>query len=85
MNCKANGIVELWKQAIARTPWCKGIYMAGFERICEMGDDDGNDGRKDKISKDEEVNKQLKHIWRVMGEKEVRVHVDLEGVWDEEE
>ncbi|KAF7856168.1 uncharacterized protein EAF02_011427 [Botrytis sinoallii] len=30
MNRKANGIVELWKQAIARTPWCKGVYMVGF-------------------------------------------------------
>ncbi|TGO45671.1 hypothetical protein BCON_0374g00060 [Botryotinia convoluta] len=85
MNRKANGIVELWKQAIARTPWCKGIYMVGFENICGIGDNDGNGETKNKISRDEEVNKQLKNIWRVMGEKEIRVHVDLEGVWDEEE
>ncbi|KAF7948830.1 hypothetical protein EAE96_008014 [Botrytis aclada] len=87
MNRKANGMVELWKQAVARTPWCKGIYMVGFERLCGMGGNKCNDERKNrvKIRRDEEVYKQLKNLWRVMGEKEVRVHVDLEGVWDEEE
>ncbi|KAF7902036.1 uncharacterized protein EAF01_007334 [Botrytis porri] len=85
MNRKANRMVELWKQAVAKTPWCKRIYMVGFERLCGTSGNDGDDERKNRINRDEEVNKQLKSIWRVMGEKEIRVHVDLEGVWDEEE
>lgn len=82
---KAKGVIELWKQAIARTPWCKGVYMVGFERICGVGDQDGEAEMERGLEGDEEVNRQLKNIWRVMGEKEIRVHVDLEGVWDEDE
>lgn len=49
--------------------------MLGFELISRIG------GVEDK---GEETEAQLRSIWRVMGEKEVRVHVDLERVWDED-
>jgi hypothetical protein len=35
--------------------------------------------------RDEGIERELKEIWKVMGEKGVRVHVDLEDVWDEDE
>ncbi|KAI9646064.1 hypothetical protein NHQ30_005502 [Ciborinia camelliae] len=76
---KAKAMIEIWKQAIAKVPWCKGIYMLGFQLLCGM------EGKGEEEERDEEVERQLKNIWRVMGEKEVRVHVDLEGVWDAEE
>ncbi|KAF7879172.1 hypothetical protein EAF04_000371 [Stromatinia cepivora] len=92
-NQEEQRMLELWKQAIARIPWCKNIYMFGFERLYEIycGDENENEEkgkekekeRKEKIIK--EIHTQLKNIWRVMGEKEIRVHVDLEGVWDAEE
>ncbi|PQE02994.1 duf1740 domain containing protein [Rutstroemia sp. NJR-2017a BVV2] len=34
--------------------------------------------------RDEGMERELKEVWRVMGEKGVRVHVDLEDVWDED-
>lgn len=72
---KAKSTIEIWKLAIAKAPWCKQIYMLGFELISRIG------GVEDK---GEETEAQLRSIWRVMGEKEVRVHVDLERVWDED-
>ncbi|APA10617.1 hypothetical protein SS1G_12552 [Sclerotinia sclerotiorum 1980 UF-70] len=98
-NQKAKGTLELWKQAIARLPWLKSIYTLGFERICEIYCEDEDDDAEENVKKvmekgrgkgekakiDSEITTQLKNIWRVTGEKEIRVHVDLEGLWDAEE
>ncbi|KAG4027576.1 hypothetical protein MFRU_029g00990 [Monilinia fructicola] len=88
---KARGMVEVWKQAIAKVPWCKGIYMVGFEMLTkdggsgsDAGDDRANEHERGE-QRNEEIERQLKHIWRVMGEKEIRLHVDLEGAWDAED
>ncbi|KAB8297244.1 hypothetical protein EYC80_002611 [Monilinia laxa] len=88
---KAKGMLELWKQAIAKIPWCKSIYMLGFEMLTKDDDSSSDTGenRATENERDEqrteEIERQLQHIWRVMGEKEIRVHIDLEGVWDAEE
>ncbi|QSZ34898.1 hypothetical protein DSL72_007759 [Monilinia vaccinii-corymbosi] len=82
---KAKGMLEIWKQAIAKVPWCKGIYMSGFQILVAAGDGLGEGESGGGSGRDEEVDRQLKNVWRVMGEKEVRVHVDLERVWDVED
>ncbi|ESZ92996.1 hypothetical protein SBOR_6617 [Sclerotinia borealis F-4128] len=83
---RAKATIEIWKQAISKVPWCKEIYMQGFESICKTRGEGEGEGEVEVAGKrDEEIDRQLKNIWRVMGEKELRVHVDLEGVWDAED
>ncbi|KAM3070323.1 hypothetical protein ACMFMG_010155 [Clarireedia jacksonii] len=116
---KRKKLLGIFKSAITHAPWCKEIYIAGFEAVCcsrnENADADadatknqeqGRSGsgsakpREKAIEKwedrsiptkamtrkregsDEGLERELKEIWRVLGEKGVRVHVDLEELWD---
>ncbi|PQE16021.1 duf1740 domain containing protein [Rutstroemia sp. NJR-2017a WRK4] len=97
---KRGKLLAVLKSAITRTPWCKEIYVEGVEGVVlgggkrkaneELGS--SRKGREKAVEKwdghakgmDEGIEKELKDIWRVMGEKGVRVHVDLEDLWDEE-
>ncbi|CAD6456447.1 172c38b2-e7cc-4812-acfc-69185e554c38-CDS [Sclerotinia trifoliorum] len=67
--------------------YCQDEYEYEYEN--EDGEKNVNrvkaNGRGKKPKIDSEITAQLKNVWRVMGEKEIRVHVDLEGVWDAEE
>jgi hypothetical protein len=59
---------EVWFRALKACPWAKELYIFGFE--CLRG--------SDLVEFDE-----LKGTWRVMGEKELRVHVDLEDAFED--
>jgi hypothetical protein len=58
---------DIWYRALRACPWAKELYMSGFELISEEDIGFG----------------ELKGTWKVMGEKELRVHVDLEDRFDE--
>jgi len=64
-------IQDVWKKAITSCPWCKEVYLIGFEVLA---------GTR-KMDRAEEQD--MRGIWRVLGEKELRVHVDLEEVWED--
>ncbi|PQE13191.1 hypothetical protein CJF30_00003107 [Rutstroemia sp. NJR-2017a BBW] len=97
---KQKKLLGVLKSAITRVPWCKEIYVAGVEGVMlgdgkrdESEEQGSNRKTREKAvekwdrqerRRDEGVEKELKDIWRVTGEKGVRVHVDLEDWWDEE-
>ncbi|TVY82315.1 Protein NRDE2-like protein [Lachnellula suecica] len=58
---------DIWYRALRACPWAKELYIFGFEKL--------SGGL---VSFEE-----LKRTWRVMGEKELRVHVDLEDSFEE--
>jgi hypothetical protein len=58
---------EVWYRALKACPWPKQLYLTGFENL-GMG---------------EMEFRELRSTWRVMGEKELRVHVDLEERFEE--
>ncbi|KAK0124494.1 hypothetical protein ONS95_009444 [Cadophora gregata] len=69
-KAKANSKVkDIWFRALRACPWSKELYVLGME---ELGD--GESG----VTYEE-----LRGTWRVMGEKECRVHVDLEDAFEE--
>jgi hypothetical protein len=93
---KRRKMLAVLKSAITHTPWCKEIYISGLEGVvCSAGAEQGGGGkgREKAIEKwegkgrergNEGLERELKEVWRVMGEKGVRVHIDLEDVWDRE-
>ncbi|PVH87003.1 DUF1740-domain-containing protein [Cadophora sp. DSE1049] len=69
-NSKAK---DIWFRALRACPWSKELYVLGMEELgAAYGD--GESG----VTYEE-----LKGTWRVMGEKECRVHVDLEDAFEE--
>ena len=58
---------EIWLRGLRACPWCKELFLTGFEVSVEMrlGMEAGRE------------------VWRVMGEKELRVCVDLEESFEE--
>jgi len=64
-------VQEVWERAISSCPWCKEVYLVGFEVLAGMG----------KLERAEE--QEMRGVWRILGEKELRVHVDLEEVWED--
>jgi hypothetical protein len=68
-NGKSKGLTkDIWYRALRACPWTKELYVLGFELL---GEDAGMDFRE------------LRSTWRVMGEKELRVHVDLEEEFED--
>jgi hypothetical protein len=58
---------EVWYRALKACPWSKQLYLTGFENL-GVGEMEFGE---------------LRSTWRVMGEKELRVHVDLEERFEE--
>lgn len=58
---------ELWYRALRACPWVKELYVLGFEKLRARG----------------MGFREMKSSWRVMGEKELRVHVDLEDKFED--
>lgn len=68
-NTKGKGITkEIWYRALRACPWAKELYILGFEIF----------GGSIELEF-----KELRGAWRVMGEKELRVHVDLEDEFED--
>lgn len=68
-NSKLNGLAkDIWYRALRACPWTKELYVLGFELL---GGDAGMDFRE------------LRSTWKIMGEKELRVHVDLEEEFED--
>ncbi|KUJ21119.1 DUF1740-domain-containing protein [Mollisia scopiformis] len=53
---------DIWYRALRACPWAKELYILGFEMLGESG-----------LEFEE-----LRGTWKVMGEKDLRVHVDLD-------
>ncbi|KAH7418399.1 NRDE-2, necessary for RNA interference-domain-containing protein [Cadophora sp. MPI-SDFR-AT-0126] len=64
---------DVWFRALRACPWAKELYVLGMEEL-GAGYADGKSG----VTYEE-----LRGTWRVMGEKECRVHVDLEDAFEE--
>lgn len=59
---------DIWYRALRACPWAKELYVVGFEIL----------------GKDADIEfEELRSTWRVMGEKELRVHVDLEDEFED--
>ncbi|KAL5326754.1 hypothetical protein ACEPPN_004443 [Leptodophora sp. 'Broadleaf-Isolate-01'] len=65
---------DVWFRGLRACPWAKELYVLGFQELGGGGAEDGSRG----VSYEE-----LRGTWRVMGEKELRVHVDLEDAFEE--
>lgn len=64
---------EAWFRALRACPWSKELFVVGFEGMGGSASASGNGlGFKE-----------LRSTWRVMGEKELRIHVDLEERFEE--
>lgn len=57
----------MWYRGLRACPWAKELYVTGFEML-----EEGEVGFEE-----------LRGTWKVMGEKELRVHVDLEEEFEE--
>ncbi|KAL2074595.1 hypothetical protein VTL71DRAFT_8373 [Oculimacula yallundae] len=67
---------DVWYRALRACPWAKELYVLGMEVLGGAeGEDDGAGGG---VGYEE-----LRGTWRVMAEKELRVHVDLEDAFEE--
>jgi hypothetical protein len=65
---------DLWYRALRDCPWSKELYILGLENLRANG----------LFGKAEEVEfREMKSAWRVMGEKGLRVHVDLEDRFED--
>lgn len=66
-------VKEVWYRALRACPWVKELYIVGFEVL-------GNESKDKRQGVD---GKELIGTWRVMGEKGLRVHVDLEEIFEQ--
>ncbi|CZS99769.1 uncharacterized protein RAG0_08091 [Rhynchosporium agropyri] len=66
---------DVWYRALRACPWAKELYVLGMEEF-GGGEDEDEDGKGLAFE-------DLRGTWRVMGEKECRVHVDLEDAFEE--
>ena len=85
----------MWYRALRACPWVKELYISGFEMLGGVGKDEkGVEKRRSANRKNEQGAKnngkdemvdyeELKGTWKVMGEKELRVHVDLEDIFED--
>lgn len=68
-NGKTKGLTkDIWYRALRACPWAKDLYVIGFEILGEDASIEFGE---------------LRSTWRVMGEKELRVHVDLEDEFED--
>ncbi|CZR66164.1 uncharacterized protein PAC_16065 [Phialocephala subalpina] len=68
-KAKGKGLAkEIWYRVLRACPWAKELYVLGLEVFGESKDIDF---------------RELRGTWRVLGEKELRVHVDLEEEFDD--
>ena len=68
---------DVWYRGLRACPWAKELYVLGFEILGDMKRVDG------KVLGTELGFEELRGTWRVMGEKGLRVHVDLEDMFEE--
>jgi hypothetical protein len=65
-----SNVKDVWYRALRACPWAKELYVLGFEKLGPQSVDGVGFG-------------EMKNAWRVMGEKELRVHVDLEEKFED--
>lgn len=80
---------EIYHRALRACPWSKELYLLGMEELVGYYHSVNNDkNRTEKGKGNGNANggltyEELRGTWRVMGEKECRVHVDLEDAFEE--
>lgn len=68
-----NLVKEVWYRALRACPWSKELYILGFELLGDNDEGEGGGGGGGEMEL-----RELRSAWRVMTEKELRVHVDIE-------